>query len=79
MVKIKNVEKIDNVINCDAFFEDCKKAVSIVFDIDNQKITAGDLPVGYEWCAGHVKYIKYRLQEMCESDNIKREATIMWY
>ena len=54
MIKLKQIEKNDNVITCYAYFEDCTKPVKLSLCVDSGKFQNYKLPTGYEWCESHI-------------------------
>ncbi len=79
MIKLKRIEKNDNVITCYAYFEDCTKPVKLSLCVDSGKFQNYKLPTGYEWCESHIQQAKKSLLKMVEDNNIEREKIIMWY
>lgn len=79
MVRLKNIEKNDKIIECDIVPEDSKESGHISVQIDTQRIDSFRLPTGYEWCRNHVDHAKTELLKIMSEDVIPREKLIMWY
>lgn len=80
MIKLKNIEKIENVITADAFIEDCPISVPFVCNTDNWELKEYVLPVGYEDCDVHMAMAKQCLKRLlCENGILPRERLVMWY
>lgn len=78
MVKLEQIKKIDDLITCTAFVEDCKEPVEIVFRISDGSIQSSPLPKGYEWCRGHIQYSRFVFEKMVQEGKYPEKRTIMW-
>lgn len=80
MIKLKNIVIEENVVKCDIFPEDSKKAGKIEFDLTNKKIINFILPTGYEWCKKHIQHaIDYLIEARKAKEKMPNEKLIMWH
>ena len=79
MIKLRNIKKNNNVLECDIFPEDCKDKGHLIIEINSEKVVTCELPEGYEWCTNHIAHAKYKLLEMAKDGFIPKEKLIMWY
>lgn len=79
MVKLLNIKKNDNIIECDIMPEDSSKKGHLVVDISSEDILEYTLPADYEWCINHVHHAKRFLLRLKTSNDIPDERLIMWY
>lgn len=79
MVILKNIEKNNNIVECDIVPEDSKEIGHVSVKIDTKEIESFILPIGYEWCRNHVEHAKTALLEMMSEDVTPKEKLIMWY
>ena len=79
MIVLKNIARNSTRITCDAYVEDCKQAVSLVFDEKLKELEAYSLPDGYEWCVDHIMHARKWLSSLDGKPIEKSTRTIMWY
>ena len=80
MIRLKNIEKKDNIITADAFVEDCNISVPFVCNTENWKLEECVLPVGYEDCGGPLVMAKHCLKRLLENnEELPKERLVMWY
>ncbi|MCR4744721.1 MAG: hypothetical protein K5894_05765 [Lachnospiraceae bacterium] len=79
MIKLKEIEKKENQITCNAFVEDCNTAIPMKYNISKGVFSDCSLPVDYKWCKMHLIYAKRFVESLALKDNIPRERLIMWY
>jgi hypothetical protein len=80
MIRLKNINKTDKTIECDAYLEDCKEEVKLAYDIANDKFNDFIYPEGYEYCTSHIAKAKYFFKKCIEeSIPLPKEKDIMWY
>lgn len=79
MVRLKSIEKNNNIIECDFIPEDSKESGHISVKIGTKEIESYNLPSGYEWCRNHVEHAKNALLEMVSKEEITTEKLVMWY
>lgn len=79
MVKLINIKKSGNVIECDIIPEDSKSTGHLIVDIDKEKIIKCSLPNGYEWCTNHVSHAFDNLLELASKEELPDSWLIMWY
>lgn len=79
MVRLKSIEKNNNIIECDLIPEDSKESGHVSVKIDTNEIDSFRLPIGYEWCRNHVEHAKNALLEMVKNNAIPKEKLLMWY
>lgn len=78
MVRLKNIERNSNIIECDIIPEDSIESGHVSVQIDSKKIENFSLPNGYEWCRNHVEHARMALLKLVQEDNIPNEKLIMW-
>lgn len=80
MVKLTDIARMGDVIKCNAYVEDCKEPIPLVFRIKDRSYDRFDLPTGYEYCDWHILiYAKRFLEQAINMEDIPREKLIMWY
>ena len=79
MVKLKNIRKNKNIIECDILPEDSKEVGHLSVQIDSGEIKEYSLPVGYEWCRNHINHAQKVLLNFVRDNNIQKEKLVMWY
>ena len=82
MIKLKNIKKNNDIIECDIIPEDSQKAghLSVSLQDDDPYGTVSyKLPEGYEWCRNHVSHAVTGLIEMAKRSEFLNEKLIMWY
>lgn len=78
MIKLKNIQINNSVIECDIYPEDSLQAGHIVVDVETKELKESKLPVGYEWCRNHVNHAKMKLLEFADLKKLPKEKVIMW-
>ena len=78
IIKLKNIKKNNNIIECDILPEDSKEFGHVSIEIDSKNLKEYKLPAGYEWCRKHVSHVQNTLLDFAKSDNIPKEKLIMW-
>lgn len=78
MIRLKNIVKNSNVIQCQIMPEDSKEYGELKVYLSTESFDY-TLPNGYDWCENHVYHAKQALIEMAKSNTIVKEKTIMWY
>lgn len=78
MIKLKNIQINNSVIECDIYPEDSLQAGHIVVDTETKAVRELKLPIGYEWCKNHANHAKNKLLEFIEIEKIPEEKLIMW-
>lgn len=78
MIKLKNIEKSENIVKCDIFPEDSVSGGMLIYDIAADSIKDFELPEGYEWCKNHLSHAVKAIRNMVETNTIQNEKTIMW-
>lgn len=80
MIRLKNIKKNDNVVICDAYVEDCKQAVQIIYHVDAAEIEPVVYPQGYEDCKTHFGMARHFFKRTLEKgEELPQQRTIMWY
>ena len=78
MVKLKNLKRIDQKIQCDIYPEDSTEAGQLSVNLSDESYDY-KLPKGYEWCTNHVAHAKRAIIEMVKADSeLPKEKLIMW-
>lgn len=78
MVRLKNIKKTNELIECDIVPEDSESAGHIVTDFKKGKLINYSLPVGYEWCISHVMHASDNLVELSKEKEIPSTLLVMW-
>lgn len=79
MVKLKNIKKSNNTIECDIYPEDSAFPGHIIVSIKTEEILSCKLPQGYEWCLNHASHARWKLMEMLNNnEEITEEILVMW-
>ena len=78
MIKLKNVNKHNDTIQCDAYIEDSIEAVPLKLNLSTGMFDEYSLPRGYEWCSSHIAHARMVLIDMAKNENITSERLIMW-
>ena len=79
MVKLKNLEKNNNIGRCDIIPEDSPISGHITLSLDSGELIEYSLPAGYEWCLSHVHHAARNLVKIIHSDIPHKEYLVMWY
>lgn len=79
MVKLKNLEKNNNIGRCDIIPEDSPISGHITLSLDSGELIEYSLPAGYEWCLSHVHHAARNLVKILDSVNPQKEYLVMWY
>lgn len=80
MVKLENIEKNNNLIECDILPEDSKEYGHLKVNLDSEEIDGYALPEGYEWCRNHLTHAKKALLKYGTSkEPLPDQDLIMWY
>lgn len=77
MLRLENIKRINNIVKCDFYPEDCKTAVSFSYDFDTEDVQCV-LPKGYEYCGVHIAQAVHWLESM-KNEQLPKEKVIMWY
>lgn len=76
MIKLENIRKNNNVIECDLIPENSNKSCLFSYDIVSGKVSCV-LPVGYEYCSAHITMVTNWIKK--NVSNLPSKKTIMWY
>ncbi len=80
MIRLKNIRYLDDVIEADAYPEDCESAVRFVLHIDTEELEPYKLPEEYSYCSNYMIKAKWHLLNMVKNNKeIPKERLIMWY
>ena len=80
MIRLKNIEKNNNILECDIFPEDSKIYGHIKVNLVSKEIDDYTLPKEYEWCRNHVVHAQKALLELAVSkEPLPKNKLIMWY
>lgn len=75
MIRLANIKKINDVIECDFYPEDCDRPERLVYNIKTQEAIF-KLQDGYEYCKTHVTMgIKWMLDNI---DSLPESQVVMW-
>ena len=78
MIRLKNIQKVDSIITCEAYFEGCKEPAVLRFSIEKQDFLPFQFPKGYEYCTSHVRFARRYFQDLGDAEPDK-SMTFMWY
>ena len=78
MIRLTQIEKKNNIITCQAYFEDSVEVGGLVYDTDKQDFAQVVFPPGFEWCRAHVAQAR-RFFNQLGGGNPPKEKLIMWY
>ena len=79
MVRLKNIERNNNIIECDIIPEDSEEYGHVAVNIETADVESYCLPENFEWCTNHVRYAKWVLLEMADDLDLPEERLVMWY
>ena len=79
MVRLNNIKKNGNIIQCDIFPEDSNIPGYIVVNINTETVREYELPKGYEWCNNHMNHAMRTLIEISNEKELPKERLVMWY
>lgn len=79
MVRLKNIKKTDDLIECDIIPEDSENVGHVVVDYKKEKLIDYSLPIGYEWCTSHVRHAYDNLIELSKREKLPSTWLVMWY
>lgn len=78
MIKLKNIEKNDGLMQCSIIPEDSKDAGHLIVDVTSGMIKEYTLPKGYEWCKKHINHAKDTLLKLYNAKETPKEKIVMW-
>jgi hypothetical protein len=78
MVRLKNLKKNKNTIECDFFPEDSNNPGHISVYIPSGLVIGCSYPDGYEWCLNHANHAKSELLKLAGENELPNEKLIMW-
>lgn len=76
MIRLLNIKRIGDIIECDYIPEDADVTTPIEYDIIKDNFVKFSIPKGYEYCKGDEYKISRYFRE--NIDNLHKNATIMW-
>lgn len=76
MIRLLNIKRIGNIIECDYIPESADVTTHIEYDIIKDNFVKFSIPKGYEYCKGYEYKISRYFRE--NIDNLHKNATIMW-
>ena len=79
MVRLKNIERNNNIIECDIIPEDSVEYGHVTVNVISGDIESYRLPEGYENRINHVSFAKRALLEMADDLEFPKEKLVMWY
>ena len=79
MVRLKNIKRNNNIIECDIIPEDSEEYGHVVVNIETADVESFRLPKNFEWCTNHVYFAKKALLKMVDDNNLLEEKLVMWY
>lgn len=78
MIKLQNIRKSSNLIECDFLPEDSVEYGHIILDTISGEIIQQHIPNGYGWCKKHLLHAVNALMSMINEDSFPKEKIIMW-
>lgn len=79
MIKLKNIKRNDNIIECDIIPEDSQENGHIRVDLMGKILMDSALPDGYEWCTNHIQHAVSKLIELSTAKELPEEKLVIWY
>ncbi len=80
MVKLRNIERHENNVTCDAYLESCSVPVKLVYDIKKRTFEEFDYPKGFDYCTEHICMVKWFIEDTLKANALfPTDKTIMWY
>ena len=80
LVRLKNIERHENRVTCDAYLESCKVPVKLVYDIKKREFEEFEYPKGFEYCTQHIFMAKWFIEDTLKAKSeFPASETIMWY
>lgn len=76
MIRLLNIKRIGDIIECDYIPEDAEISTPIEYDIIKDNFVKFSIPKGYEYCKGDEYKISRYFRE--NIDDLHKNATIMW-
>lgn len=80
MIDLRNIQRKNDIVTCDAYLENCKEALPLVFHMETKQFEEFAFPQGYEYCASHIAHARRNLIKLLESgEPLPSKKLIMWY
>ena len=79
MVKLKDINRTDEGISCNAYVEGCKIPVKLFLKSADADMVSDDLPDGYEYCTSHLGFVERYIRTLFDASELPEERLIMWY
>ena len=79
MIRLINIRKSNNVIECDFYPEDSLEVGSVKVDVITEQVVSFTLPLGYEYCRQHVNHAKINLIGMKDQSEFQESILVKWY
>lgn len=79
MVRLKNIKRNNNIIECDIIPEDSAEYGHVAVNIDSAAVESFSLPENYETCISHVHHAKRALLKIAKDEDLPEEKLVMWY
>lgn len=79
MIRLKNIERKNNLVECNIIPEDSKAEGRLVVDLVKKDIASYTLPEGYEDCYGHVRHAVRAILQDAKEGSLPKERLVMWY
>ena len=78
MIELKEIKRINNIIACKAFVEDCTTEIPLQYDFKTRELSNYTLPEGYGWCNAHIGYAERYMEEQRDVIDVPEHKVIMW-
>lgn len=79
MIRLKNIERKNDVIRCNIIPEDSSEAGTLTVSLEKEDIESYTLPNGYEDCTVHVRHACTALVDDVKNGKLAKERLVMWY
>lgn len=79
MIKLKNIKKNYDIIECDIIPENSSEHGHIRVDLKRKTLMDSVLPAGYEWCTNHIQHAASELIDLSKAKELPEEKLVIWY
>lgn len=79
MVKLKNLRRNNNLVECDLYIEDSTDPQHFIVDVESKEVIQFSAPKDYPHCENHVAHARWKIIALAKQGEIPPECTIMWY
>lgn len=79
MVRLKNLKRNNDLVECDLYIEDSNDPQHFVINVETKAIVEFSAPKDYEHCENHVAHAKRKIIELASQSELPSEYAVMWY